>query len=157
MLHPAPGRDADIGEGGRCTMSHERPIIIRRLSEDDLRLAQGIDVSEDGQGRYRYSNGELTPLPGEWHRPAWDAAEWERKIAAWAQVHGWDVVIGAFDGATLVGMASLRERLSETVAQLVSLHVGRGYRRRGVATRLVHELMRLARRSDARELYVSAT
>ena len=40
--------------------------------------------------------------------------------------------------------------------RLVSLHVSRAYRRHGVATRLVHELMRLARQSNARELYVSA-
>ena len=138
-------------------MSHEPAITIRRLSEDDLRLAQGIDVSEDGQSLVRYSNGELTAEPREWHRPAWDAPEWEDKIATWAEVLKWDVVIGAFDGATLVGMASLRYRLTETVAQLVSLHVSRAYRRHGVATRLVNELMRLARQGNARELYVSAT
>jgi ribosomal protein S18 acetylase RimI-like enzyme len=137
-------------------MSHQRAITIRRLSENDLHLAQGIDVSEEGQSLYRYFNGELTPEPREWRRPAWDAPQWEDKITAWAQVLRWDVVIGAFDGATLVGMASLRERLTETVAQLVSLHVSRAYRRHGVATRLLHELMRLARQSNARELYVSA-
>src|SRR5437667_5538820 len=125
---------------------------IRRLSENDLRLAQGIDVSEDGQSVFRYINGELTTEPRKWHRPAWDARRWERTITTWAQVLRWDVVIGAFDGATLIGMASLRYRLMEMVAQLVSLHVSRAYRRRGVATRLLQELMRLAR-----ELYVSAT
>jgi ribosomal protein S18 acetylase RimI-like enzyme len=144
----------EAGEGG--AMAHEPAITIRQLAEDDLRLAQGIDVSEEGQGLYRYSNGALTLEPRAWQRPAWDAHQWEDKIATWADVLGWDVVIGAFDGATLVGMASLRERLTETTAQLVSLHVDRAYRRRGVATRLVHELLRLARESNARELYVSA-
>ena len=102
------------------------------------------------------SNGELTAAPFEWQRPAWDAAHWEEKLTTWAQVLRWDVVIGAFDGATLVGLASLRYRLTETMAQLVSLHVSRAYRRHGVATQLVHELLRLARQSGARELYVSA-
>jgi len=137
-------------------MSHGRAITIRRLSEDDLRLARGMDVSEAGRGLFRYSDGPLTLEPREWHRPAWDAPEWDRKIATWADVLGWDVVIGAFDGATLAGMASLRYRLTETMAQLVSLHVSRAHRRHGVATRLLRELMRLARRSDARELYASA-
>jgi ribosomal protein S18 acetylase RimI-like enzyme len=137
-------------------MAHGRAITIRRLSEGDLHLAQGIDVSEDGQSLFRYLDGQLIPESREWHRPAWDAPEWERKITTWAEVLGWDVVIGAFDGATLIGMASLRYRLTETVAQLVSLHVSRAYRRHGVATRLLHELMRLARRSSARDLYVSA-
>ena len=138
-------------------MSDEQAFTIRRLSESDLRLAPGIDVSEDGQLLYRYSNGKLTTEPREWHRPAWDAAQWEEKITTWAEVLRWDVVIGAFDGATLVGMASLRYRLTETVAQLVSLHVSRAYRRHSVATRLLRELLRLARQSNARELYVSAT
>ena len=131
-------------------------VTIRRLAEHDLRLAQGIDVSEEGQSLFRYINGQLTPEPREWQRPAWDAPQWEDNITAWAQVLRWDVVIGAFDGATLVGMASLRYRLTETMAQLVSLHVSRAYRRHGVATRLLQELMRLARQSNARELYVSA-
>jgi ribosomal protein S18 acetylase RimI-like enzyme len=137
-------------------MSHEPAITIRRLSENDLHLAQGIDVSEDGQSLYRYSNGELITEPFEWHRPVWDAREWEDKITKWAQELRWDVVIGAFDGAPMIGMASLRYQLTETVAQLVSLHVSRAYRRHGVATRLVQELMQLARQRNARELYVSA-
>jgi len=137
-------------------MAHGRAITIRRLAADELRLARGIDVSEDGQGRYRYVNGQLTREPGDWQRPAWDARQWADTITTWAEVDQWDVVLGAFDGATLVGMASLRERLTATRAQLVSLHVGRAHRRQGVATRLLDELLRLARRSGARELYVSA-
>jgi ribosomal protein S18 acetylase RimI-like enzyme len=137
-------------------MSHGRPFTIRQLSENDLRLAQAIDVSEEGQSIFQYINGLLTTEPREWHRPAWDALEWERKITTWAEAHGMDVVMGAFDGKILIGMASLRYRLTETMAQLVSLHVSRAYRRHGVATRLLHELMRLARRNNARELYVSA-
>ena len=138
-------------------MSRERAFTLRRLAETDLHLASGIDVSEDGRLLYRYRNGELTTERREWHRPAWDAAQWQEKIAGWAQVLRWDVVIGAFDGATLVGMASLRYRLTETVAQLVSLHVSRSYRRHGVATLLLDELLRLARQNGARELYVSAS
>jgi ribosomal protein S18 acetylase RimI-like enzyme len=138
-------------------MAQERVFTVRRLSENDLRLAQDIDVSEDGHLLYRYRNGTLTTEPREWHRPAWDAAQWEDKITTWTQVLRWDVVIGAFDGTPMVGMASLRYRLTETVAQLVSLHVSRAYRRQGVATLLLDELLRLARQSGARELYVSAS
>src|SRR5262245_19890215 len=90
--------------GERVQMSQGRAITIRQLAENDLRLAQGIDVSEDGQSLFRYRNGQLIPEPFEWHRPAWDASQWQDKITAWADVLKWDVVIGAFDGATLVGM-----------------------------------------------------
>jgi len=138
-------------------MSHDHAVTIRRLSEHDVHLAQGIDVSEDGQFLYRYRNGALTTEQRAWHRPAWDAADWEDKLTTWAQVLRWDVVLGAFDGATLVGMASLRYRLTETMAQLVSLHVSRAYRRHGVATQLVDELIRLAKQNNVSELYVSAS
>jgi ribosomal protein S18 acetylase RimI-like enzyme len=138
-------------------MPQEQPFTIRQLAEHDLHLAQGIDVSEDGQLLYRYRNGALIPESRVWQRPAWDAAQWEDKIRTWAEVLQWDVVLGAFAGATLVGMASLRYRLTETMAQLVSLHVSRAYRRHGVATQLLDEVVRLARESGARELYVSAT
>jgi GNAT superfamily N-acetyltransferase len=137
-------------------MSHELEITLRRLSENELRLAQEIDVSEEGDTVFRYLNGQLTTEPREWHRPAWDASQWEDKITTWADAHGMDVVMGAFDGATLIGMASLHYGLTEDQAQLVSLHVSRAYRRHGVATRLLHELVRLARQSNAREMYVSA-
>jgi ribosomal protein S18 acetylase RimI-like enzyme len=66
-------------------------------------------------------------------------------------------VLGAFDGGKLVGAASLRYRITEDMAQLVSLHVSRGFRRRGVATALAEEIFRLARASWARRIYVSAT
>jgi N-acetylglutamate synthase-like GNAT family acetyltransferase len=66
-------------------------------------------------------------------------------------------VLGAFDGDQLVGAASLRYRLTEDVAQLVSLHVSRGHRHRGVATALAEEIMCLAQDSGARQIYVSAT
>ena len=58
---------------------------------------------------------------------------------------------------TIVGIASLRYRLTDTTAQLVSLHVSRQARRQGVATRLTDEIVRLARGRGLQELYVSAT
>ena len=40
---------------------------------------------------------------------------------------------------------------------MVSLHVSRDYRRRGIAAQLIQELIRLAQENGARRLYVSAT
>jgi N-acetylglutamate synthase-like GNAT family acetyltransferase len=67
-----------------------------------------------------------------------------------------DVMVGAFAGDELVGLASLRYRLEADMAQLTTLHVSAGYRRQGVATLLFGEIARLARASGARRLYVSA-
>jgi ribosomal protein S18 acetylase RimI-like enzyme len=50
-----------------------------------------------------------------------------------------------------------RPHLTETMAQLVFLHVSHGYRRQGIATRLTAEGTQLARSDGAEQLYVSAT
>jgi ribosomal protein S18 acetylase RimI-like enzyme len=57
----------------------------------------------------------------------------------------------------MVGIAVLRPGLSEGTAQLAGLFVSADYRRMGVAKRLTDEIVRLARESGARWLYVSAT
>ena len=51
----------------------------------------------------------------------------------------------------------MRYRLTETMAQLASLHVSREHRRQGVATLLLSEACRLARQDGAQTIYVSAT
>ncbi len=67
-----------------------------------------------------------------------------------------DAVVGAFAGDELVGLASVRYRLQPDMAQLTTLHVSEAYRRQGVATQLVAEVMRMARESGARRHYASA-
>jgi len=66
-------------------------------------------------------------------------------------------MLGAFDGTRLVGIATFRPRLTETMAQLAFLHVSNGYRRQGIAARLFDQVEELAFQSGAQELYVSAT
>ena len=57
----------------------------------------------------------------------------------------------------MVGIIVLRPRLTDEMAQLAALFVSRDYRRTGIATQLTHHLIRMARASGARRLYVSAT
>jgi GNAT superfamily N-acetyltransferase len=57
----------------------------------------------------------------------------------------------------MAGVAVLRFRLVPETAQLFALYVDREHRRTGVATALVEEVERLARKDGARLLYVSAT
>jgi ribosomal protein S18 acetylase RimI-like enzyme len=132
-------------------------IVIRELTPDELQRAREIDVSESGCIICRCAGGEIRAVVEEWHRPSWSAAEWQETIEKWTVEHKWDVMLGAFASERLVGMASLRYRLTDTTAQLVSLHVSRDARRQGVATKLLQEIVRLAREGGAEELYVSAT
>jgi len=67
------------------------------------------------------------------------------------------MMLGAFDGERLVGIAALRPHLTETMAELAFLHVSNGYRRQSIASRLFEQIVALARESNAQALYVSAT
>lgn len=129
---------------------------IRPLSAAELDRLAEIDVSESGSVVYALVNGELRGHAEEWQRPRWDATAWRRKYAEWQHTLKMDVALGAFDEERLVGMASLRYALTDSMAQLTTLHVDRAYRKRGVARALVQEVVRLVKESGAASLYVSA-
>jgi GNAT superfamily N-acetyltransferase len=131
---------------------------VRPLNRDELARISEIDVSEEDDRIYRNVDGLLIAESETWRRPRWDAGECQRRIAEFSvEMARGDTVLGAFDGDRLVGATSLRYRLTEDMAQLVSLHVSQSHRRRGVATALVDEILRLALDSGARRIYVSAT
>jgi len=131
---------------------------IRPLQRWELSYITEIDVSEEGDRIYRNVEGRLVAEAESWHRPHWDVEECQRRIAGFtAELDRGDAVLGAFDGDRLVGVASLRYRLTADMAQLVSLHISQSYRRRGVATALTDEIFRLAKASGAYRIYVSAT
>jgi GNAT superfamily N-acetyltransferase len=66
-------------------------------------------------------------------------------------------MIGAFDGERLVGVGLLTPEVRPEIAQLAYLQVSSGYRRLGIATRIVHTLIDWASETGARQIYVSAT
>ncbi|MHC4715441.1 MAG: GNAT family N-acetyltransferase [Planctomycetota bacterium] len=114
-----------------------------------------IDVSEDGVVVYKWVDGQVVPVPEEWHRlnspDAWD----RRAAGVKAKLAEGGAAVGAFDGDRLVGFAAVRYRLADDVAELVGLWVSKGYRRQGIAAALVSELVPLARAAGTRALYVS--
>lgn len=132
-------------------------IVIRELPLEELNQAVQIDVSESGNIVYGFVDGDLQIISDNWQRSARDALKWERNLEMWVNVLKLDIILGAFDEQNLVGLASLRYRLTENQAQLVSLHIDKDYRRQGIATQLTREIIRLAEESGAREIYVSAT
>lgn len=133
-------------------------IEIRPLLDDDYAKVYQIDVSETGDTVHKWTLDGIVPVKLDWRRPRWDRARCEANISEWRQVAAaGGSVLGAFDGARLVGEAVLVPRLTERMAQLSSLHMSEGYRRHGISRRLVQEIIRLARESGAKQLYVSAT
>jgi GNAT superfamily N-acetyltransferase len=139
-------------------------ITIQRLPKADLSRIREIDRSEIVRTGYTYEDGRLTAMAVNWDTGTWpeDGPEdfsikglLKMLTPILEEENG--VLLGALDGEVLAGLAVLRPRLTETMAQLVALFVSDGYRRQGIAQRLSAEAYRLAREGGATEIYVSAT
>ena len=131
---------------------------IRRLTVDELLLAAGIDVTEDGSIVFEQRGATVHPRQEEWHRPPRAVGRWQESEDRWRGfLPASGVALGAFDGPRLVGIAVLRRGIRPGVDQLEALFVDRAHRRHGLATALVAEVEALARAGGARRLYVSAT
>jgi len=112
---------------------------------------------------YSYRNGSLEWRAVDIAVPTWlRSGEGEHSVQG--HVNAWrpildkgGTLIGAFESEALAGIAIYRPELEEGMADLAVLHVSRAYRRTGVASRLLDEVVRLSRADGARRLYVSAT
>ena len=134
-------------------------IHIRAMGPDEVERMRELDVSEEGDIVYKWVDGEVVAVPERWTRKRWSDEECSRRISSIRDdlTEGGVVMIGAFDGDLLVGVATLRAYLSPGMSELAGLWVSCTHRRRGVATRLVEEVERLAREAGSAALYVSAT
>ncbi len=136
---------------------------IRRLRPEDLKLIGDIDRSEDIGIGYSVENGELISVSVNWAVPRWSPSgsgehSVQHQIDTWSPVlERGGVLLGAFDGAVLAGLAIVETEFEPGMTWLAFMHVGRSHRRRGVATALWTEAERIAAASDADTIYVSAT
>ena len=113
-------------------------ITIRQMPKDQVHRLGELDVSESGDLVYEWLNGRVEATPQEWHRPRWDEAAIQRHVeSVTGDLARGGVMLGALDGESLVGVAVLRYKLTDDMAQLSGLWVSRDYRRRGVAAGLV--------------------
>lgn len=127
------------------------------MSSDEVKLIEDIDASESSGVVYYYRNGKIVKEDEEWHRPRWDKATAQGHIrSATSILEKGGAIFGSFDGNLLVGFATLLYRLEDDMAQLADLQVSKDYRRRGIATHLVTEVLNLAK-ENAKSIYVSAT
>jgi len=133
------------------------------MAHAELARIGEIDRSEHVTREYAYRRGSLEARAVDVWVPPWsptDAGEHSvrGRVEAWQPILArGGTLVGAFDGDGLVGVAIYRPRLTLDTANLAVLHVSRGHRRNGIASRLTEEVVRLARADGARRLYVSAT
>ncbi len=137
---------------------------IRLLAPGDLRLAvASIDRSETVETAYRLRDGELEPRSVRWEVPRWDPEgdgphSVSRIVAGLEPVlERGGILMGAFAGDDPAGVAVVEACFEPTMAWLAFLHVGRRFRRRGVASALWDRAAALAANAGAASMYVSAT
>lgn len=110
---------------------------------------------------YKYNKGSLLPEKVDLDVPRWNEQECARRISELSEeLAKGGIAIGAIDGNLLVGLAVLGHKLigdNLDEIQLVSLHVSKNYRRKGIATELFDRICKLAKEKGAKRLYISAT
>jgi len=112
---------------------------------------------------YEVMDGELTQVQVDWDIPGWfadcdgDHSLSEQVAFCRSHLEKGGVLLGAQQNDLLVGVAFIRPRLREGLAQLAFLHISQGFRRRGIARMLMEEACDIARKAGSRQMYVSST
>jgi ribosomal protein S18 acetylase RimI-like enzyme len=126
------------------------------------RIAE-IDRSEHVPKAYVYKDGSLEPRDVDWQIPRW-STEGDHDHTVQARIDESQLVLdrggvllGSFDGETLVGFAIYRPHLSQDTAQLAELHISNGYRRQGIGSSFTNQVIELAKADGAKRLYVSSS
>ncbi|HET6419825.1 MAG TPA: GNAT family N-acetyltransferase [Geobacteraceae bacterium] len=129
---------------------------VRIYSIDDIRLA--MNMSERVDNNYKRENGILKLFPLTIDIPDWSEGNRRKRLSEYRMIlENNGLVMGAYNDATLVGIASLKtERLSQERMQLFSLHVDASYRGMGIGRELFSRMIDAAKSRNARGLYISA-
>ncbi len=137
-------------------------ITFRTLGADELHKLRDIDRAEVVRTGYRLEGGRLVQMDVNWDSTSWLEGNGPHSLGV--MIGGAErclalggTAFGAFEDERLVGIAIYRPELRPGMGRLVFLHVSKGYRRRGIASRLFQRVLQLAARDGAGQLYVSAT
>jgi GNAT superfamily N-acetyltransferase len=136
-------------------------LVVERLPRDGLERFREIDRSEEVVTHYRQVGTRLVSKPVHDSVPNFfvegDAHSVPELVETWQPVvDAGGVLLGAFEDGQLTGIALLGGEVAAGVRQIALLYVSRPYRGHGVATALMDEMERLARKEDAGALYVSS-
>jgi predicted N-acetyltransferase YhbS len=139
----------------------DAPLTVRAVETAELTRLAEIDRAEDIDGHYVVDHGRLAYVAAPVVAPGWGPDQVEGYVARLREVVGvGGLVVGAWAGAGLVGLAALDVRPvggDARTMELDFLHVDRAHRGRGVARRLVGVVGAEARARGATALYISAT
>jgi len=137
-------------------------ITYRRLANSEVDRIRDIDRTECVRIGYRVEGDQLVRMNVQWDSSPWREEGDEHSFPTMIRflkkhLANQAIMLGAFDGERLVGLAVFRPHLTKTMAELALLHVSNGYRRMGIASRFFEDIVGMAHQSGATQLYVSAT
>jgi predicted N-acetyltransferase YhbS len=104
----------------------------------------------------------LAQVEVDWNVPNWfvdsdgDHSLTEQLSFCQSHLDQGGVMLGAFKDNLLVGASLVRPKLRENMAQLAFLYVSRGYRRQGIAMKLMENACEMAREAGAVRMYISS-
>jgi N-acetylglutamate synthase-like GNAT family acetyltransferase len=133
------------------------------MDNTELPKIAEIDRTEVIRVGYEMRGRSLTAMEVEWIVPNFTTeSEGEHSIAEQvrfckAHMERGARCRGAFDNNTLVGIGMLTPNIRLKIAQLAYLHVSSNYRRRGIATSIVDDLLSWAREIEQIQVYISST
>jgi len=131
------------------------------LTEEQAGKLEEIDRSEHIDLIFEMKDGRVVERHTDQECPSWDADLLEEiKARFMDEIRRGGLAVGAFDGETLVGFGVLGHRfrgMNKDQLQVDLMYVSRNYRRQGIGSRMMDELMKEARRRGAKYLYVSST
>ncbi|WP_118976374.1 GNAT family N-acetyltransferase [Taibaiella koreensis] len=141
------------------TANNQDKIIIRALGLQEIDRIQEIDRSEEITESYRLLNGSLQLMATPESVSGFEQEELEGIIKRQKELlHRGGSVLGAFDGATLAGVASVeRKIIAPAWCKMDILYVSRAYRKQQLGVRLLLACKELAGSYGAGGLYISAT
>ena len=140
----------------------EIPINCTRMKPGQVERISELDRSEHITRAYEVEAGELTQVAVDWQVPGWfldgdgDHSLAEQLAFCRSHLDQGGVMLGSFKDDLLVGVAVVRTRLREDMAQLAFLHVSRKFRRHGIARKLLEGAADIARSAGVHHMYVSA-
>jgi len=133
----------------------------RQLRRDEIPLVWSIDRREVIDNIYYLVDGKLELRPEHYDMAGWPPGEdrlYTSTLLDCFDRGGW--CYGLFDADKLIAVAMLESKFIGQPAdmlQLLFLHVGYGYRDRGLGRQLFEQAAAVARERSARRMYISAT
>ena len=136
-------------------------VEIRHIGLEEALRFDEIDRTETIDHIYHLRDGKLVLEEEHWQLRGWhpEGLPHQRALITECLASGGSAW-GAFDGDSLVGVAVLDGRWygpAGDILDMYFLHVGNGYRHRGIGRSLTELVKERARGMGARQLYVSGT